>query len=382
MTPWDLNLRHLRAFVRTVELGALVAAAKSVNVSQPALTQAIAGLERALAQDLFIRTNDGMRATDAAHTFYPRVLAALGYIQSNRVTQTQLRAFWAVARGSSYAEASQHTGLAPASLHRAVSDLEAALGQDLLQREGRRLQLTAFGRQFARRVKLAFAELESGLAELAALNGQDDGRIFIGAMPLSRARILPATIVQFQKVHPESQILVAEGSHAELIDPLRDGELDILVGALRDPPPGRDLVQEPLFVDRPVVVGRAGHPLAGKRKPPGLKDLARYEWCLPARGAPLRDRWQAQFEAQNIRPPRVRAEIGSVMMIREILMNTDALTLLSPDQVSVELQAGWLQKVAPTRINRTIGFTYRANWRPTALQTRFIETMQSISAGG
>jgi hypothetical protein len=32
MTPWDLNLRHLRAFARTVELGTLVGAANAVHI--------------------------------------------------------------------------------------------------------------------------------------------------------------------------------------------------------------------------------------------------------------------------------------------------------------------------------------------------------------
>ena len=45
---------------------------------------------------------------------------------------------------------------------------------------------------------------------------------------------------------------LAEGSHAELVAPLRDGELDVIVGALRQSSVGDDLVQRELFVDRPV----------------------------------------------------------------------------------------------------------------------------------
>ena len=377
MTPWDLNLRHLSAFARTVETGTLVGAANAVHISQPALTQAIARLETTVGADLFFRQSDGMKPTAAAELFYPRVVAALGFVRSTQVTHAQLRAFWALARGGSYAEASQAIGLAPASLHRAVSDLELALGEALVKRLGRKLELTPYGRTFARTVRLAHAELAAGLSELEMLRGDSAGKIAVGAMPLCRARILPATIVDFQRDYPEFEVLVAEGSHAELVDPLRDGELDLLIGALRNPAPGRDLVQEPLFVDKPVVLGRAQHPLARRKGQATLADLARYDWCLPQRGVPLRDRWASLFAAEGLTPPHVRVEIGSGIAIRQILMNTDALTLLSPDQVALELESKWLTVVAKTQLTRTIGLICRADWRPTLAQRRFIETLRS-----
>jgi LysR family transcriptional regulator of gallate degradation len=377
VTPWDLNLRHLSAFARTVEMGTLVGAANAVHISQPALTQAIARLETTVGADLFFRQSDGMKPTAAAELFYPRVVAALGFVRSTQVTHAQLRAFWALARGGSYAEASQAIGLAPASLHRAVSDLELALGEALVKRLGRKLELTPYGRTFARTVKLAHAELAAGLSELEMLRGDSAGKIAVGAMPLCRARILPATIVDLQRDYPEFEVLVAEGSHAELVDPLRDGELDLLIGALRNPAPGRDLVQEPLFVDKPVVLGRAQHPLARRKGQATLADLARYDWCLPQRGVPLRDRWASLFAAEGLTPPHVRVEIGSGIAIRQILMNTDALTLLSPDQVALELESKWLTVVAKTQLTRTIGLICRADWRPTLAQRRFIETLRS-----
>jgi hypothetical protein len=72
----------------------------------------------------------------------------------------------------------------------------------------------------------------------------------------------------------------------------------------------------------------------------------------------------------------VRVEIGSGIAIRQILISTDALTLLSPDQVRLELEAGWLTLVAHTRLTRTIGLTRRAEWRPTMMQRRFLAALR------
>jgi LysR family transcriptional regulator, regulator for genes of the gallate degradation pathway len=123
-----------------------------------------------------------------------------------------------------------------------------------------------------------------------------------------------------------------------LIEPLRDGEIDLLIGALRESAPGDDVVQVPLFEDQPVVIGRAGHPLAKARGiTPDL--LAAYPWTISAPGTPLRLLWERMFERAHLPPPVVPVECGSVITIRQILLDSDFLTLLSPDQIAVELEA-------------------------------------------
>lgn len=374
------NLRHLRAFAKTYELGTLLAASRAVHITQPALTQGLSRLEDKIGQKLFERESDGMKPTEAAGLLYPRVIRALGFIRSNRLSQAQLRAFTALARTGSYAEASLETGLARASLHRAVSDLEIALDQRLVERRGRAIELTRSGRTIARRYNLALSELAAAVDELQSLNGVARGRLSIGAMPLCRARVLPAAIIDFQSRFPAARVKVAEGSHVELIEPLRDGELDFLIGALRDPPPGADLVQTPLFDDQPVVLARKDHPLLAGRNPPDLETLARFDWCIPGRGVPLRESWQTMFADAGLAAPRIQIECGSVITIRQILIGTDYLTLLSPDQVAVELEAGWLKIVSSTPLSliRRIGVTHREGWRPTALQKSFLETLSKI----
>lgn len=181
------NIRHLAAFAATVEHGSVTRAAEAVNLTQPALTQAIAGLERELDCQLFEREPTGMRPTQPAILLAPRVKSAIEKIGSSRATATQLRAFLALARAGSYASAAETTGLSPASLHRAVADLSYAVGERLVERRGRHLTLTRKGEVRARRLGLAIADLRSGFAEVAAWLGKAGGRIVIGAMPLSGA---------------------------------------------------------------------------------------------------------------------------------------------------------------------------------------------------
>ena len=89
MEPWDLNIRHLRAFIRTFDLGTVAAAASAINLSQPAVTQAINRLENQLDEVLFERQSTGMRPTAAAQLIYPRISAALERLQSPHVTNAR-----------------------------------------------------------------------------------------------------------------------------------------------------------------------------------------------------------------------------------------------------------------------------------------------------
>ena len=79
------NIRHLAAFAATVRHGSVTRAARAVNLTQPALTQAIGGLEASLGTSLFERSAAGMLPGPPALLLAPRVEAALAQIGSSRV---------------------------------------------------------------------------------------------------------------------------------------------------------------------------------------------------------------------------------------------------------------------------------------------------------
>lgn len=375
----NLNLRHLLAVVKVADFGKVNAAALAVNLTQPAITQALGRLEGLLGQPLFERRPNGMVMTRAAELLVPRLRTALAHVASPQVTMSRMRALIALADGGSYAAASAATGLSVPSLHRAVNDLALSLRRPLTERRNQRIALTEAGLQIVREFRLARVELETGLAEVEALSGRETRRIAIGAMPLARARVLPAAVTRFMRRHPLVSLSIAEGSRGELLEPLRNGALDIMVGALREPLHESDLVQLGLFEDISVVIARKGHPLEGTD--PGVAELAKYAWILPGPGTPLRQNWQRMFEANGREPPQVPIESGSAMMIRQMLIGSDLLTLLSPDQVKVELEAGWLTQIcAPdAALGRTIGITSRASWRPSVVQQEFLDDLRTAA---
>lgn len=84
MAAWfhePMELRELSAFVAVVEEGGLSAAARRLHVSQPALSQTIAGLERELRVKLLERSSTGTRPTDAGVTLLGEARAVLARYQ-------------------------------------------------------------------------------------------------------------------------------------------------------------------------------------------------------------------------------------------------------------------------------------------------------------
>jgi len=81
-----MELRELQGFVAVVEAGSLSAAARRLHVSQPALSQTIAGLERELRVRLLERSSTGVTVTEAGGVLLGEARAVLArYEQARRV---------------------------------------------------------------------------------------------------------------------------------------------------------------------------------------------------------------------------------------------------------------------------------------------------------
>ena len=62
----------MQAFVQVVDSGSFSAAARRLNVGQPALSKSIAQLEDRLGVKLLVRTTRGLSPTEAGLNFYER----------------------------------------------------------------------------------------------------------------------------------------------------------------------------------------------------------------------------------------------------------------------------------------------------------------------
>ena len=98
---------------------------------------------------------------------------------------------------------------------------------------------------------------------------------------------------------------------------LMHGELDILIGTLRDPlPEGTN--SEFLLFDKVSIVARPEHPLA-RRDVVTLEDCLRYDWTLPSSAAPLTQYFNKVLRSEKIASPDRYTEVDSIVVGRSLL---------------------------------------------------------------
>jgi DNA-binding transcriptional LysR family regulator len=403
------NLRHLAAFLEVAQRKNISQASEHIHLSQPAITQAIAKLERDLGVELFERGPAGMEPTGPAKLYAGRVKRALAFLETGAretmrlaakkrsggfanfdrlLTVAQLRALSAVSKSGNFSLAARGMRISQPSLHRAARDLERLCGVKLFDKTKRGIELTEPAEALALNARLAFAELRQGTAEIGEWLGRDPGYVIIGCLPLARTHVLPAALGALVRERPRVNVRVFSGPYDDLLYQLRHGEIDLLLGALRIPSPIGDIVQTPYFTDPLAILARKGHPLTLKKdiSPACLKD---YGWVLPPVGAPAREYFDNAFGAMRRDSEHGITETSSSVVVRGLLLESDRLAVISAHQLRYEVLGGEIV-VLPIPMpgsERPIGVTVREGWRPTATQEAFLAHLRAacemeISDGG
>ena len=382
-------------FEQAVRRGSVSAAARAAHLSQPAVTQAVGHIEAALGARLLKRSYSGLELTGAGHAAAARVTRALQMLREvllavrtrsangspsevlSGITSTQLNALVAVVEEGAFARAARRAGRARAAVHRAARQLEKSLGTELFETTSFGVRPTREAEKLALRTRLAFAEIAQAQAEVAAAEGKGSGATTIGAMPLARSVLVARAVLEFCAARPEHAITILDGPYESMLGALRRGSADVLVGALRDPIPYEDIVQEHLFDDPLAIVVGARHPLAGSGAPT-LAALARFPWIAPRRDSPLRRHFDALVGRLAIERAVAPIECNSLVAARSLLLSSDRVMLLSAHQIHHELESGQLIALPHPlgSVTRSIGLTTRRDWRPTEVQAQLVEGLR------
>jgi DNA-binding transcriptional LysR family regulator len=357
-------------------------------------------VERAIGEKLFDRGARGMFPTEVGQRFARRIERAIGYLNagaqaiatrkagrateapllSRLATTVQLRALVGVIELGGYAPAARQLGVTQPNTHRAIRDLEKLADRRLFQPSRFGASPTPEALVLARSTNLAFREIELGMDEVREVRGLQNGSILIGALPLIRTRILPIAVTRLLAQYPDAKVKIIDAPYAELLNHLSHGRIDLILGALRNPAPPGDLVQEELFKEPLAIVVRAGHPLLKSRALDAAK-LAKLEWIAPPPLTPAGANFEAFFRRHGLPLPQRIIECSSFITTRDLLVRSDRVALLSASQIDYEALAGELA-IAVAEVpgtERPIGVCTRTDWSPTRMQSHFLSLIREIA---
>lgn len=395
---WLPRLNHLRAFDSVAVAGAMSAAANKLHLTQPAITRSVRELEGALGAKLFQRTAGGSFLTEEGQIFSRRVSRFLRQIEEaiggvvgcdadsedvsrllRKISDGQLRSLLAISESGNFRRAARKLDVREPTLHRSARELEHLLGVSLYRVMPSGVGLSPTGTELARRIAVAVNEIRAGLDELALHRGAGATHMTIGLLRLAPKHLLAKVTVKVLERHPRARLTLREGGYEELIEAMRNGEVDLVFGALRSPPPYDDLSEEALFEDPYCVVCRRGHPLARVHRPTRTI-LKKYDWVFPTAPQPRRAVLD-QFIATLGLPSEAHIETNSAGAVTAALAVSNRLSLLPRGYILGGEQSDQLVilDVPVPHPTRMVGLTTRRDWLPTALHADVMAQLRAAT---
>jgi LysR family transcriptional activator of nhaA len=253
-----------------------------------------------------------------------------------------LRYFRAVAHEGKLTKAAETLNLSQSALSTQIRQLEAQLGHDLFERQGRTLVLTEAGRvalDYADMIFAAGDELESTLK-----SGAGAGRrvLNVGALA-TLSRNFQTDLLAPLVASGEAEVHLRSGSLSELMDALEAHNLDLV---LANQAPVRDAgsawtvhrlaEQKVSLIGTPERIGAAGDVQTL---------LSSHPLILPSRRSGVRSGFDALAMRLGLSPV-IAAEVDDMAMLRLFARSDAGLAVAPPIVVRDELASGRLVEAA------------------------------------
>ncbi len=290
-----------------------------------------------------------------------------------------LEVFVEVARQTSVTQAAEALGMTQPAVTRALRELEAVCGKPLVERHGRGIRLSPYGEMFRHHAGRSLALARDGVAMLQGLEADEGPQLRIGALPTVSATLVPDALAQMQAGMARSRFLVNTGGNQYLLDQLRRGDLDLVVGRLPAPERMVGIDFEPLFHERVAVVVASEHPLAGLGHLP-VEALQSYPVLMPAQGSIIRPLVEQMFLEQGLVMPQAPIETVSATFGRRFVLDHGAIWFISQGVVRADLAAGIVRELPldTTSTLGPVGLCIRSEHQLSATGARFCACLRDL----
>lgn len=215
----------------------------------------------------------------------------IGIAYDQAMELRQLRYLCAVVDHGSFTAAAAACAIAQPSLSQQILNLEEELGQPLLVRHPRKIELTDAGAVVLRRARAMLQESESIQSEMSRRSGLIEGSVTLGVIPTVAPYLLPAKIRAFREAHPGVRIHVRERRTSRVIEDLVAGRLDFaIISDITQAEKQRwSLHVKELFHERLLLALPATHELTRKTTPIPLDQVPKDEIIVLSDGHCLGD---------------------------------------------------------------------------------------------
>jgi DNA-binding transcriptional LysR family regulator len=253
-----------------------------------------------------------------------------------------LRCFIAAAERLNFRAASKAVALSPAAFSDRIKRLEEDLGAQLFDRTSRRVGLTAAGHRLLPHARQTLAE---AAACRLAVDAEGDAPVVLTLgtrFELGLSWVLPA-LEALAVEHPAWTVHLLFGDTPALLEALRRGDADAIIGSMRLVDPG--LATRPLHEEAYVFVGA---PALLDRDPlDGVADAPRHSLVDISGDLPLFRYWRDQAPPEEAWSFAAIRHLGTIGAIRAWIVAGHGVGVLPAYFVDADLRVGRLREILP-----------------------------------
>jgi DNA-binding transcriptional LysR family regulator len=289
-----------------------------------------------------------------------------------------LQTFLTVATEKSFSRAGEKLLRTQPAVSLAIQRLENDLGEKLIDRSGKELQLTDSGRivaEYARRFDNLRLDLENALAEL---RDNAAGRLIIGANESTTLYLLHH-VERFRHTYPKIKVQVRRSLSSRVPAQLIDGDLEL--GLISYDPDDDRLVSTVIYRDHLAFVVSPQHRFA-ERKSVSISELGMETFIAHNVLSPYREVVLKEFQRRKV-PLNMDVEMPTVEAIRRLVQRNEGVAFLPRMCVEQEIGQGLLCEVdvEEMRVDRNIRLVYPAKRALSHAARAFLELVRSNPLG-
>jgi LysR family pca operon transcriptional activator len=226
--------------------------------------------------------------------------------------------------------------------------------------------LTRFGEIFLQHAAGSIAALRHGVDSIDVARTASEHAVAIGALPNVAAGLVPRAVRLFKQDAAGTSVRVVSGGNSRLLDQLRVGELELVVGRLAKSEHMTGLIFDHLYSEPLSIVVRRGHALAAAKRF-SLPMLSELPWLLPDEGTIIRQEIGRFLLAEHVSASADIIETTSTAFGRAYIAASDAAWFVPRGVADTDIKRGSLVAL-PTpagAMEGPVGITTRNDVPPT-----------------
>lgn len=212
------------------------------------------------------------------------------------ITIRQLKVFSELARHKTFTLAAKHLHLTQPAVSMQIKQLEDVVGAPLLNKQGRKIQLTDAGEEMLLLSHNVLQQIEQTERHLKLINEGHQGKLKL-VVASTVSAVATRLLASFNALNPDMHISFDVTNRAGLIEQLSNNQADIV---LMGQPPENMNLQTVAFMENPLVlIAAPEHELCKQKNPATINQLLEHGFVVREPGSGTRQAMERFFNEKD-----------------------------------------------------------------------------------